>query len=194
MNVFDRKQHWENIYNTKQLNEVSWYQHTPVTSLAFIDDFKLPLSAKIIDVGAGDSHLVDHLLEIGYHNITVADISAKAIERAKERLGNKAEKVKWIVTDITDFDPPEKYDLWHDRAAFHFLTDEADINKYLHILTSALNPDGWFVVGTFSENGPAKCSGIEIKQYTESAISGLSTESLASGTDVRSTQPSAGSP
>jgi trans-aconitate methyltransferase len=128
MEDFDRKKHWENIYHTKELNEVSWFQSTPETSLDFFKDFSVPETAKIIDIGGGDSYLVDNLLDLGYKDITVLDISEAAIERAKQRLGERAGKVKWIVADAVTFKPKEKYDFWHDRAAFHFLTDEQDIS------------------------------------------------------------------
>jgi ubiquinone/menaquinone biosynthesis C-methylase UbiE len=170
MENFDRKKHWENIYQTKQLNEVSWFQPTPETSLDFIKQFNVPTTAKIIDIGGGDSFLVDHLLEKGYQDITVLDISEAAIERAKQRLGDKAERVKWIVADAAKFQPTEKYDFWHDRAAFHFLTDEQEISNYLDTAQRSIKPTGVLVIGTFSEQGPKKCSGIEIKQYSENSM------------------------
>ncbi|MCB9174719.1 MAG: class I SAM-dependent methyltransferase [Flavobacteriales bacterium] len=166
MASFNRKNHWENIYQTKQLTEVSWYQPTPQTSLDFIQELNTPLTAKIIDVGGGDSFLVDYLLKLGYSNITVLDISEAAIHRAKTRLGKLAKKVTWIVSDITEFKPNEQYDVWHDRAAFHFLTNQTDIKKYLEIVTNNTSINGQLIIGTFSENAPTKCSGIEIKQYS----------------------------
>jgi 2-polyprenyl-3-methyl-5-hydroxy-6-metoxy-1,4-benzoquinol methylase len=171
MEDFNRQQHWEKIYKSKQLNKVSWYQNLPVTSLNFIKEFKLPLSAKIIDIGGGDSFLVDHLLKIGYHDITVLDIAETAIDRAKERLGHNAASVKWIVSDITEFKPTEYYDCWHDRACFHFLTAENEIENYVQCVQQAINKNGFLVIGCFSENGPQKCSGIEIKQYSEISLS-----------------------
>lgn len=170
MENFDRKKHWENIYQTKQLSEVSWYQPTPETSLDFIKQYNVPTTAKIIDIGGGDSFLVDHLLDKGYQDITVLDISEAAIERAKQRLGDRAKNVKWIVADAAKFQPTEKYDFWHDRAAFHFLTDEQDISNYLDTAQKSIKPTGVLVIGTFSEQGPKKCSGIEIKQYSENSM------------------------
>jgi len=167
MEDFDRKKHWETIYNTKKLSEVSWYQTTPETSLYFVNKFNVSLTAKIIDVGGGDSFLVDHLLDLGYKDITVLDISEAALERAKERLGKRSELVKWIVADAASFVPTEKYDFWHDRAAFHFLTQEKDISNYIETIQNGLSAKGILVIGTFSEQGPLKCSGIEIKQYSE---------------------------
>ena len=171
MNKKTRVNHWENIYITKNPNEVSWYQKTPETSLVFLKSFNLPKSAKIIDKGGGDSFFVDNLIELGYQDITVLDISGKALERAKTRIGEKAEKIKWIVSDVTDFEPDTKYDFWHDRATFHFLTDEEDIEKYIEIIKNSINIDGYLVIGTFSEDGPKKCSGLEIKQYSEMSMS-----------------------
>jgi SAM-dependent methyltransferase len=171
MESFDRQLHWENIYKSKQLTEVSWYQPQPYTSLNFIKNFKLPFTAKIIDIGGGDSFLVDHLLELGYQYITVLDISEISIDRAKIRLGNKAANVKWIVSDVTTFKPTEKYDFWHDRACFHFLTQENEIENYVQCAQQAINTAGFLVIGCFSENGPRKCSGITIQQYSEISLS-----------------------
>ena len=165
---YDLKQHWETIYRTRQPNEVSWTQETPSVSLEFIHKFNIPKSAKIIDIGGGDSKLVDCLLEEGYENISVLDISEAAIERAKRRLGDKAGRVHWIVSDILDFHPAEKYDLWHDRATFHFQTSAEGVDKYLQIVKEAV--DGMVIVGTFSVDGPKKCSGLEIKQYDENGM------------------------
>jgi len=170
MENFDRKKHWENIYNTKDINEVSWYQPTPETSLDFIKQLNIQKTSRIIDIGGGDSFLVDFLLNKGFQNITVLDISEAAIAKAKLRLGDKAKQVKWIIADATMFHPTEKYDFWHDRAAFHFLTDEKDISKYIKTAQMSLNPNGIIVIGTFSERGPKKCSGIEIKQYSEKSM------------------------
>ena len=166
----DRKSHWEHIYQSKENNEVSWFQPTPETSLDFFKMFSVPLNAKVIDVGGGDSLLVDNLLDLGYQDITILDISELAIEKAKKRLGDRASKVKWIVTDATTFEPTEKYDFWHDRAAFHFLTEEKEITNYLETAQKFINPSGVLVIGTFSEQGPKKCSGIEIKQYSETGM------------------------
>ncbi len=171
MENFDRKKHWENIYQTKELKDVSWFQPKPETSLNFFRQFAIPTSAKVIDVGGGDSLLADHLLALGYEDITVLDISEAAVERAKQRLSEKADKVKWLVADVSDFNPTVKYDFWHDRAAFHFLTDEDEINKYVKTARENINPGGIMVIGTFSELGPKKCSGIDIKQYTSDSLS-----------------------
>ncbi|MCE3076637.1 class I SAM-dependent methyltransferase [Chryseobacterium gwangjuense] len=176
MNSSDHKNHWENVYETKNPDQVSWTQKKPQTSLDFINSFGLGKEAKIIDIGGGDSNLVDFLLEEGHENITVLDISAKALEKAKERLGNKAENVKWVVTDITEFQPDETYDIWHDRAAFHFLTTPEQISKYVEITEKAVSE--YMILGTFSKNGPLKCSGLDIKQYDEDSITAQFKESF----------------
>jgi len=170
MENFDRKKHWETIYQTKELKDVSWFQPTPETSLSFLKQFNIPTTAKIIDIGGGDSFLVDNLLDLGYQDITVLDISAAALDKAKQRLGDRADKIKWIVADAATFRPTEKYDFWHDRAAFHFLTQEQEIENYLDTVQKSIQETGVLVIGTFSEQGPKKCSGIEIKQYSETTM------------------------
>ncbi|WP_226064626.1 class I SAM-dependent methyltransferase [Kaistella polysaccharea] len=165
---FDRKKHWETVYNTKSPNEVSWTQEIPQTSLDFIQSFALDKNASIIDIGGGDSKLVDYLLDKGFKNITVLDISEKALEKAKIRLGENAKNVTWIVSDILDFEPTKIYNLWHDRAAFHFLKTEDEIAKYKAIVEKSV--DGFLIMVTFSENGPLKCSGLEISQYSEEKL------------------------
>lgn len=165
------KNHWEKVFTTKAYNEVSWFQEYPKTSVEFLELFNLPLDANIIDVGAGDSRFVDVLLEKGYRNIWVLDISGAALERAKARLGVKASQVNWVVSDVLDFNPTVKFDFWHDRAAFHFLTTDEKITKYVALTSESIRPNGFLVLGTFSESGPNKCSGLEIKQYTETSMS-----------------------
>ncbi len=170
MEHLDRKKHWENIYQTKDLKDVSWYQPTPTTSLDFLKQFNVSTTAKIIDIGGGDSFLVDHLLDLGYTDLTVLDISAASLDKAKQRLGDRATKVKWIVADAATFKPTEQYDFWHDRAAFHFLTQEQEITNYIDTIQKSIKPTGVLVIGTFSEQGPKKCSGIDIKQYSETTM------------------------
>ena len=168
MNKTDRKNHWETVYETKNPDQVSWTQEVPKTSLDFIYSFGLTKKAKIIDIGGGDSKLVDYLLDEGYENITVLDISAKALEKAQARLGDKSKKVNWVVSDITEFEPNTTFDIWHDRATFHFLTTIEQVSKYMNTARKSVN--GYMTIGTFSENGPTKCSGLEIKQYTEQTL------------------------
>jgi cyclopropane fatty-acyl-phospholipid synthase-like methyltransferase len=173
----DNKQYWETVYQTKQSQEVSWTQEIPQTSLNFIQSFNLPRSARIIDIGGGDSKFVDYLLEEGFEDITILDISAAALEKAKQRLGDKALKVNWIVSDITDFKPANQFDVWHDRAAFHFLTTPRQIKKYIKTASECVT--GFLAIGTFSENGPDTCSGLSIKKYSEKTL----TDELAKAFD-----------
>ena len=164
------KAHWETVYSTKTPQEVSWTQEKPAISLDFILSFKLDKSASIIDIGGGDSLLVDFLLDLGYTNISVLDISAHAIERAKVRLGDKASLVTWIASDINEYQPMITYDVWHDRAAFHFLTAPSDIRRYASLVSNHAKN---LVIGTFSKDGPLKCSGLEITQYDEASLGDL---------------------
>lgn len=162
------KDHWDTVYKTKDPNQVSWTQEIPKTSLDFVHSFGLPKTAKIIDIGGGDSKLVDHLLNEGFENITVLDISAQALDKAKKRLGSKAAKINWVVSDITEYKPDTTFDVWHDRATFHFLTTPVQIEKYLDTARKAVS--GFLTIGTFSDNGPEKCSGLPIKQYNEEKL------------------------
>ncbi len=169
----NRKEHWDRVYTTKPFNGVSWYQARPDVSLEFVRELDIAKTEAIIDVGGGDSFFVDHLLALGYTHITVLDISAAAIERAKLRLGELAGMINWVVSDITEYQPDRKFDFWHDRAAFHFLTTEEQVNKYLATANRALSPSGKMVIGTFSESGPEKCSGLPVKKYSESSLDHL---------------------
>ena len=167
----EKKKHWETVYETKNPNQVGWTQEIPITSLDFINSFGLDKSAKIIDIGGGDSKLVDFLISQGFENITVLDISVKAIEKAKKRLGEKAKNVTWIISDILNFKSSTTYDLWHDRASFHFLTTSEQISKYQSIVKKAAT--NYLIIGTFSENGPKKCSGLDITQYSKESLSSI---------------------
>lgn len=164
------KAHWENVFSTKTEKEVSWYQEYPQTSVDFIKELKISPEAKIIDIGGGDSYFIDALLEAGYSNLYLLDISEQAIIRIKNRLGEHASKVTFIVSDILDFEPKITFDVWHDRASFHFLTKRQDIEKYNEIVANAIVSNGKFIIGTFSENGPKKCSGLDISQYSAEAL------------------------
>jgi 2-polyprenyl-3-methyl-5-hydroxy-6-metoxy-1,4-benzoquinol methylase len=161
------KEHWENVYQTKNEQEVSWFQLYPETAVQFLHLFQLPYNANIIDVGGGDSRLAEILLDKGYQNIWVLDISENAIEKAKTRMGEKALAIHWIVSDITSFQPPVLFDFWYDRAAFHFLTEPEKIDHYISVAASAVRHNGFLTVGTFSEQGPAKCSGLPVTQYSD---------------------------
>lgn len=162
------KDHWEKIYQEKNPKEVSWTQEKPKGSLDLIHELELPKDASIIDIGGGDSKLVDFLLEEGFKDLSVLDLSAKALEKAKKRLGDRAERVEWIVSDVTEFVPSRSYELWHDRATFHFLTDPASIQRYVELVERAVNL--YMLIGTFSDNGPEQCSGLPVEQYDEEKI------------------------
>ena len=183
MTGVSRKSHWETVYTTKGEREVSWFQQDPAPSLELIALAGLSESASIIDIGGGASRLVDILVERKIGQVTVLDLSAAALDaarkRLKERLGDKAAGVTWVVADITDWEPTQTYDLWHDRAAFHFLTDPADRSAYLQRLKKAVKRGGHVVIGTFALDGPEKCSGLPVVRYDAASLS----EML--GTDFR---------
>lgn len=173
METFNRKQHWETVYKDKVLEQASWYQATPDTALFFIQFFQLPGTARIIDIGGGDSLLIDHLLDLGFSSTSVLDISATALLRAQKRLGIRANKVNWIVQDVVDFRPEEPYDFWYDRAAFHFLEEPEDIQRYVEAAASGVRKGGILLIGAFSVDGPHRCSGIEVQQYNEESLSAV---------------------
>jgi len=166
----ERKQHWENVYEKKSDDEVSWYEETPATALSLITDLNLNKDAVIIDVGGGNSNLIEKLQQQGFSKLSVLDISKKALERTKYKLEQKAEKVQWIVSDILDFQPNQQYDLWHDRAVFHFLTESEDIDSYVELVSQSVKKNGYFILATFSKSGPLKCSGLEISQYDKQTL------------------------
>lgn len=148
-----QKQHWEKVFETKADTEKSWFQSYPETSVQFIKELNIPKDAAIIDVGGGDSYLVDALVQEGYKDITVLDISGKALQNTQKRLGKNAGKVKWIESDVLHFHPPQKYDCWHDRAVFHFVTDDHEIKDYKKQIADSVKEEGKLIVGTFSEKG-----------------------------------------
>jgi 2-polyprenyl-3-methyl-5-hydroxy-6-metoxy-1,4-benzoquinol methylase len=160
-----RKNHWENVYEKKLSTEVSWYQAHPTVSLELIASTGINHDSGIIDVGGGASALVDKLLDEGFKDLTILDISSQAMDYAKNRLGKRAENVNWIEADITDFDSSVKYDLWHDRAVFHFLINEEDRKRYVACMNKSLNPGGHVIISTFAIDGPLKCSGLPIERY-----------------------------
>ena len=161
-----KKQHWETVFATKAENEVSWYQKQPQTSIQLIQACKVAKDAAIIDIGGGDSYLIDSLLDLGYTNLYLLDISEAAIERAKNRLGDKAKQVTFINSDSLNFRSDVKFDIWHDRASFHFFTEANDIEQYKSNVIENTNQNANLIIGTFSEDGPLKCSGLPITQYS----------------------------
>ncbi len=160
--------HWDTVYKTNDPNQVSWTQEIPGTSLDFIHSFGLSKTAQIIDIGGGDSKLADYLLNEEFENITVLDISARALDKAKKRLGHKAQKINWVVCDITEFQPDRTFDVWHDRATFHFLTTSDQVAKYMATARNFVS--GFLTIGTFSDTGPEKCSGLPVEQYSEEKL------------------------
>ena len=160
------KSHWENVYQTKPATRVSWFQEHAERSLQFIRNTGVAKNGHIMDVGGGASTLVDDLLREGYHNLTVLDISAAALQAAQKRLGAVAAQVHWLEADITRMEFPEaSVDVWHDRAVFHFLTDSCDRQRYVQAVLRAVKPGGHVIVATFAEDGPLRCSGLDIMRY-----------------------------
>lgn len=166
----NRKEHWEKIYGDKSPLQVSWYQPEPKVSLQLIKATGCQKDAAVIDVGGGASVLVDHLLDNGYSDISVLDLSGRALAIAKERLEAKSSSVDWIESDATEFNPPKVYDIWHDRAVFHFLTDATDRKRYIDTLSKSLRKGGHLIIATFAIGGPTKCSGLDIVQYDSDKI------------------------
>ena len=160
----ENKKHWEKIYETKTIDGVSWYEKTPHQSIKLIQKYSDKNSDKIIDVGCGKSFLADNLLKLNYENITLVDISLNALNEVKSRLKN--DYLNFIETNILNFNSENGYDIWHDRAVFHFITDKKEINRYLKICNKQINKGGILIIGTFAEDGPLKCSGLEIKRYS----------------------------
>ena len=168
--MFDRKKHWQHIYNEKTPLDVSWYQEEPALSLELIHRTGVLKEEPIIDVGGGASVLVDYLCKEGFTNLAVLDISGNALFSAKKRLGDSAGRIAWYEADVTEFIPPHQFSLWHDRAVFHFLTDKPDREKYVEVLNLALRPGGHLIIAAFAIGGPEKCSGLEIVQYDSTKL------------------------
>jgi SAM-dependent methyltransferase len=170
MQPMDRRDHWNRVYQTKAPDSVSWYQRRPDVSLELIAASGIAKDAGIIDVGGGASLLVDNLLNLGYSNVAVLDISGAALDTSRTRLGARAVAVEWFEADVTTFEPPHRYALWHDRAAFHFLTRTTDRASYVETLRKALTPGGTAIIATFALDGPPKCSGLDVVRYDERSI------------------------
>jgi len=166
---YNLKLHWEKIYDEKNENEVSWFQKETNESIRMIQSAGIE-NPKLIDVGSGRSKLLKNLIKIGYNQLTYLDISESALEKSKEFLGEQSTKVTWISKDILNFKTDEKFDIWHDRAVFHFLNQENLIRKYIEIVEKNISESGHLIIGTFSENGPLKCSGLEVRRYSQKVI------------------------
>ena len=158
------KKHWEKIYETKTIDGVSWYEKTPHQSIKLIQKYSDKNSDKIIDVGCGKGFLADNLLKLNYENITLVDISLNALEEVKERLNN--ESLNFIENDVLNLKLEQTFDIWHDRAVFHFITEKEGVEKYISLCNKYIEKGGKLIIGTFAEDGPLKCSGLEIKRYS----------------------------
>lgn len=165
-----RRAHWDGVYATKAVDQVSWYQPRPGTSLDLIARTGLGAGASVIDVGGGASLLVDALLDAGYPRVTVLDIAEAALGRARARLGQRAARVEWVAADVTAFRPERRFDIWHDRALFHFLVDERDRLAYREALGAALRAGGQAIIGTFAPDGPEQCSGLPVARYDAAGL------------------------
>ena len=170
MSTTDRQAHWESVYTTKGETEVSWFQETPAPSLELLALVGASRQSAIIDIGAGASRLVDHLVSEGYEDFTALDLSAGALAAAKARIGEKARRVHWLCADATTWEPSRTYDVWHDRAAFHFLTGSADQAAYVARLHRALRRGGHVIVGAFALDGPEKCSGLPVARHDAESL------------------------
>jgi SAM-dependent methyltransferase len=167
-----RKAHWERIYATNAPNEVSWFQARPEISLRMIEASGVGADGRIIDVGGGASTLVDHLLDAGYRNVSVLDLTQGSTELARARLASRADEVEWLEADITRFEAPHRWDLWHDRAVFHFLTDAADRAAYRASLFRCVESGGHVIIATFGPEGPTRCSGLDVVRYDPDSLGG----------------------
>lgn len=166
----NRRAHWDTVYTTKGENEVSWFQENPAPSNELIDLARPTSASVIVDIGGGASRLVDSLVAGGFNHVTVLDISGAALEAAKARLRERAGRVEWIIADVTKWYPMQIYDIWHDRAAFHFLTDPADRAAYVTRIKQAVKPGGHVIIGTFAFDGPEKCSGLPVHRYDAASL------------------------
>jgi len=169
----EQQAHWENVYSTKGEAEVSWFQEVPKPSLDLLALVGATGDPAIIDIGGGASRLVDALLAIGFKDISVLDLSAEALNVAHARLGDTGNRVKWIVADATEWEPPQQYDLWHDRAAFHFLNGEQQQRAYIARMKRSLRIGGHIIMGTFALDGPEKCSGLPVTRHSAESLASL---------------------
>ncbi len=173
-----RTTHWDSVYNRLAENEVSWYQPTPACSLELLDDLGVGPTSSLVDIGAGTSRLVDVLLGRGFDDLTVLDVSAASLTQARHRLGLAADRVRWVVDDLLAWVPGRQFDVWHDRAAFHFLTDPRDVRRYRETLTAAVRPGGLVIVGTFAADGPSRCSGLPVARYSAEQLAGTLSDAV----------------
>lgn len=165
-----KREHWDEVYRTKATDSVSWYQPTPEPSLRALDELQLPATAALIDIGGGASNLVDCLIARGWSDLTILDIAAPALDVAKARLQGDATRVSWIVADVTVWRPGRRYDVWHDRAVFHFLTEPEQRLAYRHALETGTAPGSVVIIATFAPDGPERCSGLPVQRYDAAAL------------------------
>jgi SAM-dependent methyltransferase len=170
MSTLERQTHWQNVYQTKGERDVSWFQELPTISLDLIRATGVAADPSIIDIGGGASRLADALVAEGYRSVSVLDVSEKALATSQDRLGPSAKHVTWIVADVTTWRPDKSYDLWHDRAAFHFLTEPADRAAYAECARKAVRPGGHVIIATFAPDGPERCSGLPIVRHDAASI------------------------
>jgi len=168
--MLDRRLHWETIYGERKPEDVSWFQESPALSLQLIKGAAPSKDARIIDVGGGASRLVDALAAEGFTGLSVLDISGRALSHSRDRLGSRAKKISWIESDVAAFAPAESYDVWHDRAVFHFLTEKAERDAYLGVLRRSLKPGGALILAAFAPDGPERCSGLPVRRYDAALV------------------------
>ena len=166
----DSKSHWENIYSSKNEDGVSWFQEYPKTSIDLIGKYSTDKSISIIDIGSGRSRILKNLIKNEYDNLTYLDISQEACSKSKISLGNKQDLVQWHVVNVLDFNTEKNFSIWHDRAVFHFLISKEDVEKYKQAALKSIVQGGYLILGTFSENGPEKCSGLNVSRYSPESL------------------------
>jgi ubiquinone/menaquinone biosynthesis C-methylase UbiE len=170
MSMLARQTHWQNVYQTKGERDVSWFQEVPANSLDLIRATGVDTGASIVDIGGGTSRLVDSLVDQGFHSVTILDVAEKALAISRDRLGAHAKHVSWIVADVTAWRPDKSYDVWHDRAAFHFLTEPSDRAAYAECVRNTVRPGGHVIIGTFAPDGPEQCSGLPVVRHDAASI------------------------
>ena len=172
------KKHWEKIYETKELDGVSWFQEKPSTSISLIEGSSIKKDVEIIDIGCGKSYLIDNLLKNQFSDVSILDISNNALKEVQKRISKYTNKGNLFNSNVLDFNTDKRFDIWHDRAVFHFLTTEKEVRNYIKIAENHIREGGTLIIGTFSENGPLKCSGLEISRYSVEDLKLLFTKSF----------------
>jgi SAM-dependent methyltransferase len=166
----NRREHWDRVYAAKKVVDLTWFQHEPTTSLSLVHGTGLKRQARVLDVGGGTSGFSSFLLQEGYRHVSVLDVSGRALAIAKAQLGPQAKEVEWFEADLLDFEPPHRWDLWHDRAVFHFLTSKEDRDAYCRVLSRGLEPGGHLIIAAFAPAGPSRCSGLDVVRYSPESL------------------------